>query len=155
MGGPGSGPRRRPTALKGIDGGKAPAKKTRGKTEPKPDAARVVRPVGLSPKARAHWDRLAPELIKTNLLTRWDVNLFAAYCEAAARREIAQTRLNKDGLFVPGQKGNLVKHPAVQVERDATEQMNRLGGKFGLTPSDRAGLKIPETPSKEGIARFR
>lgn len=89
------------------------------------------------------------------MLTRWDVNLFAAYCEAAARREAAQRELNRDGLTVTGQKGNLVKHPAVQIERDATEQMNRLGGKFGLSPSDRAGLAVKEKLPARGIHEFR
>ncbi len=151
----GAGRLRKPTALKGIDGGKAPARSTKSKTsEPKPPAGTVTRPVGLTVRARRHWAKLAPELVAKGVLTSWDVNLFAAYCEAVARYEEARLLVNRLGLLVPGQKGNLVKNPAVQIQRDASLEAMRIGARFGLSPSERGGLQLPDPGKKKGLAEF-
>ena len=147
----GAGRLRKPTALKLLEGGKAPAK---AKAEPKPSNTAPRRPAGLTRRARVHWDRLAPELIKMGVLTSWDVNLFGAYCEAMARYEEARLLVNKHGLLTDGQKGNLVKNPAVQIQRDSSLEAMRIGARFGLSPSERGAVEIPNPPSKTGIARF-
>jgi P27 family predicted phage terminase small subunit len=153
----GQGRKRKPTVLKGIDGGLAPKKAASGPAEPKPETAKIVRPQMLTPRARVHWDRLAPDLIKQGVLTFWDVNLFAAYCEAAARFDAARTLVTKHGLLVPGRTaGQLVKNPAVQIQRDASDEMMRIGARFGLSPAERAGLQVPNPDKKKtGLAEFR
>lgn len=156
MGGQGSGRVRRPSALRGIDGGKAPRKAAEGPSEPKPGSTKIVRPAMLTPRARVHWDRLAPDLIEQGVLTFWDVNLFGAYCEAAARFDAARKLVTEHGLLVPGRTaGQLVKNPAVQIQRDASDEMMRIGARFGLSPAERASIEVPNpTKKKTGLAEF-
>lgn len=148
----GAGRPRKPTALRGIDGGKAPK---RGEpAEPKPEAA-IRRPQSLTARAKVHWEKLAPSLVKSGVLTEWDVNLFAGYCEAAARFDEARKLVSKHGLTVPGRTaGQFVKNPMIQVQRDALDEMLRIGARFGLSPSDRAGIKVKPSEKKEGLAKF-
>jgi P27 family predicted phage terminase small subunit len=52
-----------------------------------------VPPSWLSGDARSIWDGLAPDLERRGVLTVWDVEAFANYCDAAARRRRAVARL--------------------------------------------------------------
>ncbi|QVJ00338.1 phage terminase small subunit P27 family [Nocardiopsis eucommiae] len=88
------------------------------------------------------WNQLAPDMEKTGVLTPWDVDALAVFCDAVINHRRASEEVNKHGLLVQGAKGNLVRNPAVQVARDYADLMVRFGSRFGLSPSDRAGLKV-------------
>lgn len=133
------GPAPAPTELKLIRG----TKKNRiNREEPKPSENPIVRPTTLSADARKIWDRLVPDLVATKVLTHWDVDLFARFCEQAVVVAKAQVEVNKRGVLVRGDKNRLVKNPALQIARDATKEMLSIGARFGLTPSDRGQLRI-------------
>ncbi len=89
------------------------------------------------------WARLAPTLQARGLLTVWDVDAFAAYCTAVVHHRRAAQLVNDEGLMVSGRSRLHHKHPALQVVRDQAALMVTLGGRFGLNPSDRAGLRDP------------
>jgi P27 family predicted phage terminase small subunit len=144
---PGQGRKRRPTALVGIDGGKARP------NEPKPAKVTVRMPRGMTDRAKEQWRRLAPDLIAKGVLTAWDVDLFMLYCESWSLWEQARRLVADEGPLIPGAHGNQVTHPAVRIQRDAVEQIRRLGAQFGLSPSDRAGLKVI-VPSKNALTEF-
>jgi len=141
------GPAPAPTQLRMIRGDK---KSRINRAEPKPAEQAVVRPRTLSAAARAVWDRIAPDLIDKQVLTFWDVDLFARYCEQAVVAAKAQAVVNRRGVLVKGDKGRLVKNPALQVARDATKEMLSIGARFGLTPSDRGQLRIGDGGGKQG-----
>lgn len=102
------------------------------------------------------WDRLAPDLIDKGCLTAWDVDLFVVYCDAAAtyhecRRAIGDAYTTKGSV-----RDTTVKSPLWRIMRDCADTMRTIGGKFGLTPSDRAGIDTsqPEETSKYGPERI-
>jgi P27 family predicted phage terminase small subunit len=148
MGGNGSGRTRRPTALRGIDGGKMTG-------EPKPDEAKAIRrPATLSDGAKPYWNRYAPDLIKQNVLTPWDVPLFEKWCEANAQYDAARERIKLDGLVIVGRQGGLVKHPMTTIQKEAVAEIKSIGAKFGMSPSDRGGLEVKPPAGKLGLAEF-
>lgn len=127
---------RKPTNLVVLEGGNAPA------DEPVPAALEVAAPDWLDEPAMAVWDSLAPDLEDKGLLTAWDVPAFAILCDAVARHAEAARIVAREGALVVGDKERIVKNPAAQLVRDYAAIVTTYGGRFGLTPSDRAGLSI-------------
>jgi P27 family predicted phage terminase small subunit len=97
-------------------------------------------PADLRGEAFAEWCRIVPELEAAGLLAHVDRSYLVIYCSAWAQHEDAREALDREGVLVDGQKGNLVKNPAAQVMKDAADIMLKYGAKLGLNPSDRARL---------------
>lgn len=150
---PGQGRPRKPTALRGIDGGKAPAKRGVAREVEPSSSRRVVRPVGMTAHARKVWDRVGPELIRLGVLTFLDVEAFRMYCEALATAALAAADVEVNGLTVLGSAGSVVSNPSVRIRAAAEDQAFRIGARFGLSPSDRAAIKVPSA-RKQGLAEF-
>jgi P27 family predicted phage terminase small subunit len=142
------GPAPQPTALKLVRGETRPSRVN--KNEPKPPlAAKVEPPEYLDEEALDVWAQLAPSMIARGVLTAWDVNQFAAYCAAVVHHRRAVKIVNLQGVMRlgGGEDAVEVKHPAMQIVRDQAQLMVTLGGRFGLTPSDRSSISLePEEP---------
>jgi P27 family predicted phage terminase small subunit len=151
------GPAAQPTRLKVLKGER---KDRINASEPEPPHTQKppTCPSALSPTARRIWRRLAPQLHRERLLTDWDRETFAAYCIAAGllldgAKEIRTPQTDADGnpiegtsgIVVKGDRSNRVKHPAIQVVRDAGNDMRQWAKHFGLTPAGRAMLEVPPT----------
>ena len=125
------------------------------RNEPTPTETSVAPATPLSPAAQAIWDRLAPDLEDKGCLTPWDADLFSVFCESAAT--YYETRaLIGSSYAVQGSVKNAVVNPLWRVLKDCAEAMARIGARFGLTPSDRAGIDVStstETP-KHGPERI-
>lgn len=143
------GPAPKPTELRILHGEK---NKNRINTaEPKPTAVEIRCPAHLSPGAKRVWRRLAPDLIAKRVLTAWDVDEFASFCDAADRHREASVELDRSGTVVEepivSKTGEVVGHRMVlskwwQVWKGSSEVMLRCGARFGLSPSDRSQLSI-------------
>jgi P27 family predicted phage terminase small subunit len=123
------------------------------RSEPQPSGGEVTPPSWLSRKARAVWRRLAPDLEAKKVLTPWDREAFANYCDAVARRAEAAKALQKEGQVIDApvfnKNGDLTGHrrarnPWSLELRDADAQVQRWGARFGLTPSERSQIKLPQ-----------
>lgn len=156
------GPRSKPTALKVLDGARPDRINTSepvpGQGDVKPptwlvELANISQPAG-GETALDVWNRLAPDLVDKGVLTPWDVDAFAVWCDAVVRHREAVAEITQHGVMVIGQKGERVKNPAVQIARDYADTMTRIGARFGLTPSDRADLKIERGEQHGGAERF-
>ncbi|MFD7319545.1 P27 family phage terminase small subunit [Streptomyces sp. NPDC059875] len=96
------------------------------------------------------------------VLTAWDVEAYANWCDAVARRRTAAEHV--------AQEGAVVEHPVYSKNGDVTgtrvgknawllaldaadAQVQRYGARFGLTPSDRAQLKIGGQTDPAGAER--
>lgn len=101
----------------------------------KPARGIVEPPRELSGRARAEWDRMAPELDRLGLLTQMDLTAFAAYCDSVATLEGAMARIKKQGRYLEGKRAPWV----IDSER-AKAEILRFSQRFGFTPSDRAGM---------------
>ncbi len=151
MGGRGRTPR--PTHLKALEG----AKEYRlNRDEPIPSEAQVVPPVQLPDDAQAVWDRLAPDMIAKRVLTAWDVDAFNAFCRSVVLYNRAAAEVERSGLSADGSvKDSKVVSPAFRVMQMAADMMRSIGQRFGLTPGDRAALRVDGgTTSKSGAERF-
>lgn len=159
---PGKGGRaRKPSTLRAVDGDKPDRF---NHDEPLPGQSAVQPPAWLV-ESGAHteagaesgldvWHRYAPDLIAKGVLTPWDVEAFAVWCDSVIGYRKATVMVAREGLLVTGSMGNLVKNPACQLQRDYSDTMTKLGARFGLTPSDRAGLKVEREPQRGGAERL-
>jgi P27 family predicted phage terminase small subunit len=109
-------------------------------TEPIPPTAEIECPDWASEQAREIWARLAPGLEARGVLTVWDADAFMVLCEALARYRAAQL-VNGSALLVQGGSG-LMKNPALVVQAEAERTFLTYASRFGLTPSDRASIKV-------------
>lgn len=147
------GPTPRPSHLKALEG----AHESRlNRDEPVPREGRVLPPVPLPDDAQAVWDRLAPDLIERRVLSSWDVDMFSAFCRATALYNRAAAEVAQSGYTVDGSvNGTKVVAPAVRVMTMAAADMRSFGQRFGLTPGDRAQLKVDHNVGpKSGAARL-
>jgi P27 family predicted phage terminase small subunit len=135
-------PPRRPNHLK-ILAGEREDRINRG--EPLPAEAAIAPPVQLSAGAQKVWDRLAPDLIDKGVLSSWDVDIFVVYCDAVDTFYQCRSALGSDFTTKGSVKDTTVKSPLWRIMRDCENTMRAIGGKFGLTPSDRAGLDVAAT----------
>jgi P27 family predicted phage terminase small subunit len=140
----------KPTQLKVLAGDRKDRINTQ---EPMPSEGDVRAPRWLSKEARRFWRSLAPDRIRKNVLTPWDVEAFANFCDALARRLEAAGYLDKQGAVMQqpifNKDGEVMASRQVvnkwaHVWKAADEQVQRYGAKFGFTPADRARIKIEE-----------
>lgn len=134
-----------PTKLKLIQGKQIRKKKN----EPQPEVKIPSRPKWLLPAAKNEWKRLAKELERLGLLTRIDRAALAAYCQEYAlyvkNQEIIQEYLKLHGTTsYRSDKGNMVMIPQTYMATMHLKNIIRIGGEFGLSPSSRGRLEIPE-----------
>ena len=107
-------------------------------SEPQPKRAKSVRcPASLSADARPHWRRLAKLLSGLGILTTADLDSLAVLCETLASHEeaIAAARLAIDPK---------VKQAWLRAASQAFGNWTKLASEFGLTPSGRTRLHVPE-----------
>lgn len=151
----------KPTSLKILHGER---EDRINRDEPLPGQSDVVAPEwivqldedssGEHETALGVWSRLAPDLERTGVLTPWDVDQLAVFCDAVVRHREATRAVQHHGILIEGQKGNEVRNPAIQVARDYADLMVKVGSRFGLTPGDRADLKIEREASHGGADRL-
>jgi P27 family predicted phage terminase small subunit len=136
----------KPTYLKVLDG----TRESRiNRSEPSPgDAADVTPPGYLNDAALEVWNRLAPDLMEKGCLSFWDVDLFAAYCDAIAVYRDCRAKIAGDYVVKGSVPGTAVKNALWRVALDALDVANRIGARFGLTPSDRAKIDVTTVEKK-------
>lgn len=143
---PGRAPK--PSALKRLEG----VRPSRiNDAEPVPALGEVLPPEWLPERARAVWDRLAPDMIRKSILTPWDTDAFAALCCTIVVNADAQVDIDRNGATVTAVVRvladgtictRLTKNPAWAVARESAVTIANLGGRFGMNPSDRAQLHV-------------
>ncbi|WP_432063360.1 phage terminase small subunit P27 family [Streptomyces sp. S1] len=154
------GPAPKPTALRVLHGDRKDRVNT---DEPRPDEGDLTPPAWLSEAAVEVWDTLADELTVKGVLTPWDVEAYANWCDAVARRREAAEHVAAEGAVVKHpvfnkngeQTGVRMGKNAWLLALDAADaQVQRYGARFGLTPSDRAQLKIGGQDNRAGAERL-
>ncbi len=137
----GKGPPKIPTAiLKARDSWKADGRDS----EPVPEPGNLHLTLDLQGKALETWERLAPRL---TWLTPVDSDLLSRYCKTAGQWHQCQHDL--DCAVVFDQKTVLYNRSA-----KLSEILLRMEAQLGLSPSARAGIKVPDKP-KMSDAKLR
>ena len=131
----------KPAALKLLEG-RAGHQAITETPKPRPIAPHC--PTWLDREAKREWRRLAPALERLGLLTEVDGSALAGYCQAFARWQQAEKVMTEKGLTFETEKGYLVPRPEVTIARQMMVQMRAFSVEFGLTPSSRGRLTLPE-----------
>lgn len=137
------GPAQRPTSIKRALGVRAD-RINDAEPQPEPLVAIPSPPEQLDAVGREIWERLVPSLIAAGVLSAWDLDVFALFCDAVSTARRAAELLRK-GLLTKGRRDGIVTNPAWRVYRDAVALVRILAREFGLTPSARSGLKVDIT----------
>ena len=139
----------KPNAIKRLNGSRHV-----NNNEPEAPSGAPVCPEHLSETARQHWHRMAAILGEMKILTRADGDALASYCTAYARWVEAEKSINREGTVVYSPKGYPIQNPFLAVANKAMEQMEKIGGRFGLTPSDRARLHVAPDKGEDEMETF-
>lgn len=107
-------------------------------------------PLFLDRIAKKEWERIAPLLHKSKLLTEADIATLAAYCSAYSMWVKAEKEIRVKGeLTYETDKGNQMQIPEIGIANQSKKQMLIFAKEFGLTPSARAGLHIDNPEEQE------
>ena len=136
-----SGRKPKPTELKRLQGN--PGKRPLSTREPKPLTAVKV-PRGMKGLPRVFWREHAGELERLKILTGVDAPAFRLMAEAYAFAVEAAAELRETGMTTEGRDG-IKKNPLAQVFRDNALLYKSFAAEFGMTPSARARLQLPDT----------
>lgn len=140
-----AGRRPKPTVLKELAGN--PGKRPLNRREPKPPTKLPLCPHHLQGEARREWTRLGRELVALGVMTKVDRAALAAYCVAWGRWVEAEAQVTKLGTIVKTADGNMIQNPYLSIANRAMEQMTKLAGEFGMTPSSRSRVQV--APAQE------
>lgn len=151
MGVKGSGRPAKPTHLKILEGER---EDRINRDEPQPSEGVIEPTRELSPAAREVWDRLVPDLVAKRVLTAWDVDQFVVFCNSVAIYHECH-ELMAGQYLETGAAGGVIKSPYWQIMRDCQATMTQIGSRYGLTPSDRASLKVGGDEQQSGSGAER
>ena len=108
-----------------------------------------VAPPCLSDEAKCEWKRVIDQLSAAGLVAKLDRAVLALYCESWADYWAAKALVQKEGWTAVGSTGNVIEHPAVKAMQRAWEHCVRAAREFGMTPSARASIKLPDGESSD------
>ncbi len=141
------GPTPKPTHIKALEGN--PGKRPLKGNNAKPRSVAPDCPDWLSAEAKAEWKRLAPELERLGLLTLLDRAAFSCYCQSFAHWVQAQRVLREHGTMYVTGSGRVRERPEVAIAGSFLKLMRAFAVEFGLTPSSRSRLSLPDPPADE------
>ena len=142
----------KPTALKKLKGTLRKHRAARVK-EWRPPAGAPPMPKSLDDRARQVWKECIGLLVPAGILTMADGEALADYCRAVSRADAADLVVADEGLTTATAEGIKV-HPAVTIARRERDAAARLRSLFGLDPSSRSKLNVPEKPKEDPTEDF-
>lgn len=146
------GPAPKPTALKIIEGN--PGRRPLNHDEPKPSLGAPKCPTWLDLEAKREWRRIVPELDRIGLLTKVDGTALAGYCQAYSRWREAEEVLSRDGLTFSTPNGYVQQRPEVAIAQKYLTIVKTFCAEFGLTPSARGRMTVPDKGNGEEESPF-
>lgn len=103
-----------------------------------------VPPEWLPDEGKELWARVAPTLDALALIKPEDREVFTTYCLCWSRLVSGQAVIAAEGLTIDNPKTGMPhKNPAVAIVEQATRDLARLAGEFGLTPRAEVALAKP------------
>lgn len=137
------GPKKAPTEVKIARGTHRKDRDGDPTLEPKPEQAAAPKPPAhLKASGRAKWSDLAPRLARVGLLSEIDLDALALLCEAFDEKAHCEKVLAKEGEYFTQDNGYVGAHPAISRLHRAIGRIQKLMAAFGMSPSDRSGLRV-------------
>jgi len=123
--------------------------------EPQPEPGKPNKPQWLGKYAASCWKQLIPKLNAIGILTKVDRNALSRYCVLWGRWKKAEEFLEENGTTQEafnkdGDSMGLKAYPQVKEAQQLASELLRLEQHFGLTPSARARLQVPEKKDDPG-----
>lgn len=100
-------------------------------------------PEWLGDHAVRAWKENGPGLIDAGLLTESDLELFASLCQNIHIMITASEDIKIHGMTIIGARGK-TRNPALATFASATTAVRNLAAEFGMSPSSRSRIKIPD-----------
>ena len=125
---------------------RANARKKKG--EPKVDPRVPAPPPEISDAARKKWMSLVPMLEAMGTVSLTDSDTLLRYCETYVLWAKCLTALQEEGEVLETEKGYM-KNPRATAYIDYTTKLNQLTSVLGLSPVDRARLRVHEPEKKK------
>ncbi len=127
-----------------------------------------VKPGWMGKYAKHAWNQLIPKLKDMGILTKMDGDALTNYCVLWGRWRLAEEFLEENGHMCVIEKilnedtedektvVLVVKaYPEVKIAATLAAQLLRIQNNFGLTPSARSNIILPEKPKeKSGSAKY-
>lgn len=139
----------KPTVIKKLEGNPGKRKLNRG--EPVPSMDKPKCPTHLSDSAKKKWRQLSEILYSARLLTEIDGDALSRYCEAWATWVDAKKKVTASGMVVKTALGNPIQNPYLSIANHASEQMNKIAVEFGMTPSSRSRISLPQGDNEPSL----
>lgn len=137
---PGTGPKPAPVEQKLREGTYRPDRDGPAEGVRPPDNVRPKMPVGLSARAKRAWHVVLDDLEASALLDSADAPLYEAFAVNLARAREARVQVERHGVLVRNRFEELVRNPAIAVERDALREVRMLAESLAIGMSARARL---------------
>ncbi|HOI96243.1 MAG TPA: phage terminase small subunit P27 family [Syntrophobacter fumaroxidans] len=136
------GPAPKPAEIRILEGnrGRLPINDNR----PRP-TGKASCPKHLPLDAKREWRRIVGSL-PPGMVTAADVPLLAAFCVAWALHKEASAHIQAESAVILSKNEQPYQNPWLSILNRQAEIMAKLGSRFGLSPSDRNGIKLPEKP---------
>jgi len=147
-----TGPKPKPTALKILEGN--PGKRPLNLNEPKPLRIAPKCPDWLLEEAKKEWKRFTPELERLGLLTRIDRVAFIGYCQNYAIYIETEKYLKENGRVMKTKSGAIKTRPEVYIANNALKFVRSFASEFGLTPSSRGRIYLPDLNIEDELDSF-
>lgn len=148
------GRKKKPTALKLVQGN--PGKKALPAAEPKPkpvEAKRAPVPRGLTKEAKRVWRDLAPKLDALGLLTELDVRAMIRYCDLTVRWLKTKEHIEEHGLTVIGTNKAGAEYemqsPYASLYLQLDKALSKIETQFGMSPASRTSIHVALPQSKK------
>jgi P27 family predicted phage terminase small subunit len=145
-----------PTELKKLRGN--PGKRALPKNEPQPAVFDGLPepPDFLDPVAAREWRSMGEELIKLRLFTRIDRAAFLGYCICYSRIVGIESALTdgREELIAHGETGAPYINPLINIQAGMLKQMRAYLTGFGMDPSSRSRVRVPEAPKEDAFEKF-
>ena len=135
--------------------GDSPRPDRRRKNEPTPEPGIPSPPDLLAGEALKEWNRVTGELHKVGILSHLDLAVLSTYCQAWARWLDSEKNLAGTGPVVKAPSGYPMLNPWLTISNKALQQVQRLAGELGLTPSARTRIDVdPSAGKPDGLEEF-
>ena len=149
------GPKKTPTNILKLRGSRRAD--DRPKNEPQPERGMPKPPKDLDGLALEHWFSIAPMLHEQGTLTLIDATALAAFCDAFANYQQLKIECrvgrSKLVLMLKAKSGNMYPNPLFGMMKSARAEMCRLAAEFGMTPSGRTGINVPDKVERRTSAQ--
>lgn len=94
-------------------------------------------PKWLPELAKIEWKRVVPQLVASRKIAAHELGTVESYCLAVANLRQAEAIVARDGPTYVSPTGELKRHPATMLMKEAIEASRRLAAELGLTPASR------------------